>query len=186
MYPKFSIGFLWDFPTNSLRLNATIIPSCLKIWTQLLDEDEYDMKNYVEPIGWFFLSQIHPWGISFWLLGGNKVCEILRIVPLPSVECKLSFSRAHARLLRPKVDKVSQNRCFFVVVVVVFLWKSTSRLRLLILCNASRSEGTSLWVNVWTNEWINSNKMSKSKNRWPFAEIFLYLSNKFHFIAIAL
>ena len=47
------------------------------------------------------------------MLGGNKVCEILQIVPLPSVECKLSFSRAHARLLRPKVDKVSQNRCFF-------------------------------------------------------------------------
>ena len=51
-------------------------------------------------------------GSSFWSLGGNKVCEILRIVPLPSDECKLSFSRAHARLLRPKVDKVSQNRCF--------------------------------------------------------------------------
>ena len=146
MYPKFSIGFLWDFPTNSLRLNATIIPSWLKIWTQLLDEDECDMKNYVEPIGWFFLSQIHPWGSSFWLRGGNKVCEILRIVPLPSVECKLSFSRGHARLLRPKVDKVSQNRCFFLI------WKSISRLRLLILYNTSRSAGTSLWVNVWTNE----------------------------------
>ena len=145
MYPKFSIGFLWDFPTNSLRLNATIIPSWLKIWTQWLDEDECDMKNYVEPIVWFFLSQIHPWGSSFWLRGGNKVCEILRIVPLPSVECKLSFSRGHARLLRPKVDKVSQNRCFF-------LWKSISRLRLLILYNTSRSAGTSLWVNVWTNE----------------------------------
>ena len=145
MYPKFSIGFLWDFPTNSLRLNATIIPSWLKIWTQLLDEDECDMKNYVEPIVWFFLSQIHPWGSSFWLRGGNKVCEILRIVPLPSVECKLSFSRGHARLLRPKVDKVSQIRCFF-------LWKSISRLRLLILYNTSRSAGTSLWVNVWTNE----------------------------------
>ena len=145
MYPKFSIGFLWDFPTNSLRLNATIIPSWLKIWTQLLDEDECDMKNYVEPIVWFFLSQIHPWGSSFWLRGGNKVCEILRIVPLPSVECKLSFSRGHARLLRPKVDKVSQNRCFF-------LWKSISRLRLLILYNTSRSAGTSLWVKVWTNE----------------------------------
>lgn len=146
MYPKFSIGFLWDFPTNSLRLNATIIPSWLKIWTQLLDEDECDMKNYVEPIVWFFLSQIHPWGSSFWLRGGNKVCEILRIVPLPSVECKLSFSRAHARLLRPKVDRIESESLFF------FLWKSTSRLRLLILCNASRSEGTSLWVNVWTNE----------------------------------
>lgn len=145
MYPKFSIGFLWDFPTNSLRLNATIIPSWLKIWTQWLDEDECDMKNYVEPIVWFFLSQIHPWGSSFWLRGGNKVCIILRIVPLPSVECKLSFSRGHARLLRPKVDKVSQNRCFF-------LWKSISRLRLLILYNTSRSAGTSLWVNVWTNE----------------------------------
>ena len=146
MYPKFSIGFLWDFPTNSLRLNATIIPSWLKIWTQLLDEDECDMKNYVEPIVWFFLSQIHPWGSSFWLRGGNKVCIILRIVPLPSVECKLSFSKAHARLLRPKVDKVSQNRCFFLI------WKSISRLRLLILYNTSRSAGTSLWVNVWTNE----------------------------------
>ena len=145
MYPKFSIGFLWDFPTNSLRLNATIIPSWLKIWIQLLDEDECDMKNYVEPIGWFFLSQIHPWDSSFWLRGGNKVCEILRIVPLPSVECKLSFSRGHGRLLRPKVDKVSQIRCFF-------LWKSISRLRLLILYNTSRSAGTSLWVNVWTNE----------------------------------
>ena len=146
MYPKFSIGFLWDFQTNSLRLNATIIPSWLKIWTQLLDEDECDMKNYVEPIVWFFLSQIHPWGSSFWLRGGNKVCIILRIVPLPSVECKLSFSKAHARLLRPKVDKVSQNRCFFLI------WKSISRLRLLILYNTSRSAGTSLWVNVWTNE----------------------------------
>lgn len=146
MYPKFSIGFLWDFPTNSSRLNATIIPSWLKIWTQFLDEDECDMKNYVEPIGWFFLSQIHSWGSSFWLHGGNKVCEILRIVPLPSVECKLSFSRAHARLLQPKVDKVSQNRFFFLI------WKSISCLRLLILYNASRSEGTSLWVNVWTNE----------------------------------
>ena len=41
------------------------------------------------------------------------MCEILQIVPLPSVECKFSFSRAHARLLRPKVDKVSQNRRFF-------------------------------------------------------------------------
>lgn len=147
MCPKFSIGFLWHFPTNSLRLTATIIPSWLKIWTQWLDEDECDMKNYVAPIGWFFLSQIHPWGSSFWLLGGNKVCEILRIVPLLSVEYTLSFSES-SRATSPAKSWQKWVR----TVVFFLMWKSISRLRLLILYNASRSEGTRLWESVWANE----------------------------------
>ena len=147
MCPKFSIGFLWDFPTNSLRLTATIIPSWLKIWTQWLDEDECDMKNYVAPIVWFFLSEIHPWGSSFWLVGGNKVCEIFRIVPWLSVECTLSFSESSRATSQAKSWQSESEPLFFFL-----MWKSISRLRLLILYNASRSEGTRLWVNVWANE----------------------------------
>lgn len=141
MCPKFSIGFLWDFPTNSLRLTATIIPSWLKIWTQWLDEDECDMKNYVAPI--------HPWGSSFWLLGGNKVCEILRIVPLLSVEYTLSFSES-SRATSPAKSwqKWVRTVVFFFNVEKHFSPKITYTLQ----CIKKRRNA---FVRKCMSEWIN-------------------------------
>ena len=146
MCPKFSIGFLRDFPTNSLRLTATIIPSWLKIWTQWIDEDEYEMKNYVEPIGWFFLSQIHPEVVVFDRLVGIKCVRYCELFPYHQMSASSPFRELTRDFSGQKLTKWVR------IVVVFFLWKSTSRLRLRILCNASRSEGTSLWVNVWRNE----------------------------------
>ena len=71
------------------------------------------MKNYVEPIGWFFLSQIHPEVVVFDRLVGIKCVKYCELFPYCQLSARSPFPRAHARLLRPKVAKVSQNRCFF-------------------------------------------------------------------------
>lgn len=87
-----------------------------------------------------------PEVVVFDCLVGIKCVKYCKLFPYRQLSASSPFRELTRDFSGQKLTKWVR------IVVFFFLWKSISRLRLLILCNASRSEGTSLWVNVWTNE----------------------------------